>query len=64
MTTVVVAHLPPVGVLLVHHLQDVSLGEVQAGVFTGDQAVYSWIIVEVWLQVNLCDAIEKRPLVA
>lgn len=59
-TTVVVAYLPPVGVLLVHHLQDVSLGEVQASIFTGDQAVGSWIIIEVWLQVNLRVAIEKK----
>lgn len=51
--TAVVADLPPIGVLLVHHLQDVSLGEGQAGVFTRAQAVCSWIIVEVWPQVNL-----------
>lgn len=59
-TTAGVAYLPPVGVLLVHHLQDVSFGEVQAGIFTGDQAVCFWIIVEVWLQVNLRVAIEMK----
>lgn len=46
-------HLPPVGVLLVDHMQDVSLGEGQARLFTGDQVVSGWIIVEMWLQIHL-----------
>lgn len=46
-------HLPPVGVLLVDYMKDVSLGKGQACLFTGDQVVCGWIIVEVWLQINL-----------
>lgn len=40
-------HLPPVGVLLVHHLEDVPLGKGQSRLFTGNQVVRVWIIVEV-----------------
>lgn len=46
-------HLPPVGVLLVHHMEDVSLGEGQARFFTRDQVVCGRIIVEVGLKINL-----------
>lgn len=42
-------HLPPVGVLLVHYSEDVSLGKGQACLFTRDQVVCGRIIVEVWL---------------
>lgn len=47
------SHLPPVGVLLVDHMKDVSPGKGQACLFTGDQVVCGRIIVEVWLQINL-----------
>lgn len=47
------SHLPPVGVLLVHYLENVSLGEGQAGLLTGDQVVCGRIIAEVWLQIDL-----------
>ena len=47
------AHLPPVGVLLVDYMEDVSLEKGQACLFTGDQVVCGWIIVEVWLQIDL-----------
>lgn len=47
------AHLPPVGVLLVDYMEDVSLEKGQACLFTGDQVVCGRIIVEVWLQIDL-----------
>lgn len=47
------SHLPPVGIFLVDYVKDVSLGKGQACLFTGDQVVCGWIIVEVWLQINL-----------
>lgn len=40
-------HLPPVGVLLVHYLEDVPLGKGQSRLFTGNQVVRVRIIVEV-----------------
>ncbi len=47
------SHLPPVGVLLVDYMEDVSFEKGQACFFTGDQVVSGWIIVEVRLEINL-----------
>lgn len=47
------AHLPPVRVLLIYYMENLSLGEGQTSLFTRAQVVCGRVIVEVWLQINL-----------
>lgn len=46
-------HLPPVRVLLVEDLKDVSTAEFESSFFTGDQVVMSRVIVKVTLYKGL-----------
>ena len=47
------SQLPPIGVLLVDNVEDLSSGKRQAGLLARDQAVRGWVVVEMWLQINL-----------
>lgn len=51
--SVFASHLPPVGVLLVHYMQNVSFRESQTRLFTRDQVISVRIVVEMWLQIHL-----------
>jgi len=46
-------HLPPVRVLLVEDLKDVSTAEFESSFFTGDQVVMTGVIVKVTLYKGL-----------
>lgn len=51
--SVFASHLPPVGVLLVHYMQNVSFRESQPRLFTRDQVISVRIVVEMWFQIHL-----------
>jgi len=51
--SVFASHLPPVGVLLVHYMKNVSFRESQTRLFTRDQVIRVRIVVEMWLQIHL-----------
>jgi hypothetical protein len=48
-----VTDLPPVEVLLVEKLQDVSTAEAQACLLTGDEVVMGRVVVKVTLHIRL-----------
>lgn len=52
-------HLPPVRVFFVDYMKDLSLGKGQTCLLTWDQVVCGWVIVEVWLQINLVKGMKK-----
>lgn len=45
--------LPPVKVLLIENLQNVSTAEAEPGFLTGNQVIMGWVIVEVALHKGL-----------
>lgn len=47
------AHLPPVGIVLVHDLEQVTRAEAQAGLFAGDEAVSGRVVVKVAFHEHL-----------
>lgn len=50
------AHLPPVGVLSVDNLKDVTFLEGHPCLSTWDQVVIVWVVVKVWPHVHLLQA--------
>ena len=46
-------YLPPVRVLSVDNVQNISFREGQASLLTGDQVVCGWAVVKVGFQVHL-----------
>ena len=41
------SYLPPVGVILVDDLQQVSGGKAEPGLLAGNEAIRGWVVVEV-----------------
>lgn len=47
------SYLPPVGVILVDDLQQVSGGKAEPGLLAGNEAIRGWVVVEVALHKDL-----------